>query len=79
MTLKMNYLLELEDYLASGRMEEDFSYSPEERRGEMLEFLEKLMDVAELADASATRMIFRGSQLGQLAGIRTEPETPAHS
>lgn len=79
MILKMPYLKELEDYLASGRMEEDFLYSSEERRGEMLEFLEKLMDVAELADSAATRMIFRDSQLGQLAGIRTAPETPPRS
>lgn len=64
--LNTNYLAELEEYLSSGRLEEDFEYSPEERRHEILEFLEKLMDVAELADASATRLIFKGSQLGAL-------------
>ncbi len=64
--LNINYLAELEEYLSSGRLEEDFSYSPEERRHEILEFLEKLMDVAELADATATRLIFKGSQLGAL-------------
>ena len=58
-TLQFVYLAELEEYLKSGALEEDFLYSPEERRHEMLEFLEKLMDVAELADEAATRIIFR--------------------
>ena len=69
--LDLAYLLKLEEYLKSGNMEEDFVYSAEGRRVEMLEFLEKLMDVAELADEAATRMIFKGSQLGALAGIKS--------
>ncbi len=62
--LNLPYLLELEDYLASGRLAEDFMYSPEERRHEMLEFLEKLMDVAERADEVVTGIIFRHSEGG---------------
>lgn len=58
-SLNLPYLLEWEEYLASGRMAEDFMYSPEERRLEILEFLEKLMDVAELADEVVTGIIFR--------------------
>ncbi len=50
---------------------EDFEYSVESRRGEMLEFLESLMDLGDLADAKATEVIFKG-QLGALAGIPTE-------
>ena len=69
--LDLAYLLKLEEYLKSSNMEEDFVYSAEGRRVEMLEFLEKLMDVAELADEAATRMIFKGSQLGALAGIKS--------
>ena len=68
--LNMPYLEQLEEYITSGNMEEDFVWSAEGRRHEMLEFLEKLMDVAELADAAATRMIFKGN-LGTLAGIKT--------
>ena len=49
-------------------MEEDFKWSGEERRQEMLEFLEKLMDLGELADATATSVIFKGSQLGIMFG-----------
>ncbi len=60
--LHLNYLLELEEYLSSGALAEDFHYSPEERRHEILEFLEKLMDVAELADEIATRIIFRQAE-----------------
>lgn len=57
--LNYAYLLELEEYLRSGRFSEDFSYSPEERRLEMLNFLEKLMDLGEIADETATKIIFR--------------------
>jgi phosphopantothenate synthetase len=60
--LRMQYLLELEEYLRSGNLKEDFFYSPEERRHEILEFLEKLMDVAELADETATKIIFRKAE-----------------
>lgn len=67
--LNLAYLEELEEYLKSGRMEEDFQWSAEERRHEMLEFLEKIMDLGELADETATRMIFKG-RLGALAGVK---------
>ncbi|MGJ3522467.1 hypothetical protein ACR4XJ_05475 [Nitratidesulfovibrio sp. D1] len=66
--LNMKYLDELEEYLTSERLEDEFEYSPEERRHEILEFLERLMDVADKADAAATRLIFRKSQLGALMG-----------
>ena len=64
--LNMRYLESLEEYMRSGEMEEDFKWSSEERRQEVLAFLEKLMDVGELADKTATAIIFRGSQLGAL-------------
>ena len=57
--LNYDYLLELEKYIGSGDLNDDFFWSPEERRLEILNFLEKLMDVAELADEAATRIIFR--------------------
>ncbi len=41
----------------------------EERRQEMLEFLDKLMDLGELADQTATSIIFKGSALGALMGM----------
>ena len=70
--IDMNYLLKVEDYLQSGRLAEDFENSPEERRIEMLEFLEKLMDIADLADEVASKIIFKDSYLGMLAGTKAQ-------
>lgn len=67
--LNLKYLQELEEYMKSGTMLEDFEYSPEERRYEMLEFLEALMDLAEVADETATKMIFKNSQMEALLGL----------
>ncbi|MGE4298397.1 MAG: hypothetical protein AB7E47_10245 [Desulfovibrionaceae bacterium] len=66
--LHMEYLTELEEYITSGRLAEDFSNSPEERRFEILDFLEKLMDVAEAADKVATEVIFKDSMLSMMSG-----------
>lgn len=77
--LNAKYIAELEEYLKSGNLEEDFKWSVEERRGEILEFLEKLMDLGELADETATHIIFKG-QLGALMGMpgeKAEPEEPS--
>lgn len=73
--LNLAYLEQVEHYLTSGQFEEDFGYSAEGRRFEMLEFLEKIMDLSELADATATRIIFKGSALQQLAGVKTPDDT----
>lgn len=58
--LTVNDLEELETYMRSGELEADFEDGCENDRFYLLELLEKLMDVAELADATATRLIFRG-------------------
>lgn len=57
--LRYEYLLELEEYIGSGTLTDDFMWSSEERRLEILAFLEKLMDLGELADEVATKIIFR--------------------
>lgn len=64
--LSEKYLKELENYLKSGNLEEDFEYSSEERRVEILDYLERLMDLAEIADETATRIIFKNTGLGQM-------------
>ncbi|UZP67806.1 hypothetical protein N1030_02200 [Desulfovibrio mangrovi] len=69
--LNLKYLQELGEYMSSGNMIEDFEYSPEERRYEMLEFLETLMDIAELADETATKMIFK-NQLEAMIGANAQ-------
>ena len=58
--LTVNDLEELETYMRSGELEADFKDGCENDRFYLLELLEKLMDVTELADATATRLIFRG-------------------
>ncbi|MEG2173089.1 MAG: hypothetical protein RRY29_07485, partial [Desulfovibrionaceae bacterium] len=55
-------------YLNSGEFEDHFAYSPEDRRFEMLELLEKIMDLSDVADAVATRIIFKSGTLTQLTG-----------
>lgn len=50
----------LETYMRSGELETDFKQGCENDRYYLLELLEKLMDMGELADAAATRLIFRG-------------------
>ena len=57
--LRIAYIKELEDYFTSGTFSEDFMNSPEDRRHEMLEFAEALMDAAEKADEAVTKIIFR--------------------
>ncbi len=58
--LTVSDLKKFEQYIQSGQMEQDFKEGCENDRFYLLELLEKLMDVAELADAAATRLIFRG-------------------
>lgn len=66
--LNTKYIQELLEYMNSGAMAEDFQFSGEERRFEMLEFLDLVMDLGEAADKAASAMIFRDSQLGMFAG-----------
>lgn len=67
----MAYLEKIEAYFASGDLEMDFEYADEEKRGRILDFLEKLMDVGDLADAQATKLIFKG-QLEAMLGSNTQ-------
>ena len=55
--LSEKLLNEFEEYLKSGRLEEDYGYSAEDRQVEILEYLERFMDLAEEADKVATRLL----------------------
>lgn len=55
------YLEKLRQYLDSGDLAFDFENSSEEDKGGILDFLETIMDLADLADATATRLIFKDS------------------
>ncbi|MFP4391809.1 MAG: hypothetical protein ACLFOA_05335 [Desulfohalobiaceae bacterium] len=70
--LDLEYLQGLQEYMSSGRLAEDFEHSAEERRYEILEFLEQLMDLGELADEVATGVIFKNSQLQALFGENSQ-------
>ncbi len=62
----------LEEYIDSGDLAFDFENAEEERRYEILDLLEKIMDMSEKADALATKLIFKNSYLGVLAGIHED-------
>jgi len=70
--LDPSYLEKLEAYMKSGDLEFDFKNCDEIKKGEILDFLEKLMDLAELADATATKIIFKDSYLASLTGMNTD-------
>lgn len=61
--IALDKLNELEKELKSGEFEKQFKGCGEIQRGYMLEFLEKLMDLGELADEVATRLIYRRQNL----------------
>ena len=69
--LDMEYLEKLEVYFASGDLEQDFEFADEEKRGNILDFLEKLMDLADQADQVATKLIFK-DQLEEMLGAKTQ-------
>lgn len=55
--LSEKLLNEFEEYLKSGQLEEDFGYSAEDRKMEILEYLERFMDLAEEVDKIATKLL----------------------
>lgn len=73
MLLDLEYLNKLDEMIESGDLAFEFDNGDEDKRLLILEFLEKFMDLAEKADALATRLIFKGSALEMLAGVK-EPE-----
>lgn len=67
MMLDEKYITNLLEYIQSGHLAEAFEYSAEERRYEILDFLEQLMELGEAADTAATSIIFQKTQLKELA------------
>ncbi|EPR34224.1 hypothetical protein dsat_2863 [Alkalidesulfovibrio alkalitolerans DSM 16529] len=68
--LNPEYLATLREYIESGKLEADFADGSQNKKYAILEFLEELMDVAELADETATRIIFKDSYLETLSGVK---------
>lgn len=72
MLLDLAYLEKLEAFFSSGDLAFEFEHGDEEKRHAILEFLEKLMDVADMADELATKLIFKEGYLEMLAGVNTQ-------
>ena len=70
--MDMKQLEAIETLVTSGDLEEQFEYSPDERRYEILDYLEKLMELGEAADELATKLIFKNSQLQALMGEKNQ-------
>ncbi|EGJ51057.1 hypothetical protein V6C53_02085 [Desulfocurvibacter africanus] len=69
---ELQRLLEIEEHIKSGRLAEDFEDGSKSRKEEILEFLEKLMELGELADETATKLIFKDSYLEALSGVKVQ-------
>ena len=50
---------DFKNYLASGRWEEDFEYRTAEGQAEMLDMLESLFDLCDLADKLLTKKLYK--------------------
>ena len=56
----MGAIDKIREYLSSGKAEEDFKKASEYEKGMILESMEQIMDLGELADEVATRLIYKG-------------------
>ena len=68
MLLDLDHLAKIENFMDSGDLAFEFENGDEDKRQLILEYLEKFMDVAEKADALATKLIFRDGYMEMLAG-----------
>jgi hypothetical protein len=67
-----SYLAKLRRYFESGDLAFDFENASEADKGEILDFLETLMDLAEVADATATRLIFKDAYMEAAEGVNSD-------
>lgn len=77
--LKIDYLRQVIACINDGDMEGHFLVAEEEGRYAILDFLETLMEAGEAADQVATKVIFKGSMLEQLAGVSAHSQRPGGS
>lgn len=57
--LDIDYLKRVAHYFESGDCKFEFEHGEEERRLEIIDFLEHLMELGEMADELATKLIFK--------------------
>ncbi|NDY42562.1 hypothetical protein G3N55_06865 [Dissulfurirhabdus thermomarina] len=76
--LRHRDLLEFKDYLADGRWEEDFGFRTPDGQAEMLDLVETLFELCEVADEVLTRRLYK--QMGgavEAAGAAVSVEKKA--
>jgi len=69
------YLSKIAEYFSSGDLAFDFEHGDEERKQNILAYLEQLMDLADQADELATKLIFKGGYLSAISGAAGEGES----
>lgn len=57
--LDIEYLKRVEEYFKNGDCKFEFEHGEEERRLQIIDFLEQLMELGEQADELATKLIFK--------------------
>ncbi len=61
--LNQKDLDEFKEYLSSGRWEEDFGYRTPDGQAEMLDFLESIFEICELADEVLTKRFYKNMNI----------------
>ncbi len=65
---------EFKEYLSSGRWDEDFGYRTPDGQAEMLDFMESLFELCDLADEVLSKRLYRN-----MAGGEEQEAEPASS
>ncbi len=56
---QLAYLREIEELFASEQLTDQFEYGSEEQRYEILDFLEKLIELGEASDVLASKLLLK--------------------
>jgi len=70
--IDMTYLEKLRQYFDSGDLAFDFENASEADKGDILDFLEAFMDLADLADTTATRLIFKDTYVDATLAVKSD-------
>ena len=70
--LDIDYLKRVEEYFKNGDCKFEFENGEEERRLEIIDFLEHLMELGEQADELATKLIFKDAYASMVTEERSE-------
>lgn len=65
-------LEKIKEFIESGDLKFEFENGTEERRYELLDMLELLMELGEQADELATKLIFKDGFMEILSGVKRQ-------